>query len=597
MRLLAAEGRLEAGAAPRAPGCRDPPGRPRGRRPPARPPLRGGQRGARGGRGDRPRVLPRRPRPASEACDAGAGDRGARARRSAARIVSDAAAAAATRSRTRSCARPSTRSSRRRAARAAARPDRRRARGAPRRGPGDDLGELAHHFLEAAPAGDPRRPPTTPRTAAGQATEQLAYEDAVDLLRAGAGRAGARARLGARAAARDRARARARRRPAPRATTTRARRSRTPPRSPARSATREALRPRRVRCRRARRGGQLRPRDRRAGRGGARGRRGGGGEPALAAPARARLGVYWEDPAGQGRAAQRRGARDGAADRRRRGARAARSSAASSSPATTPRARGSGWPRQTRCSSSAARTGDLELELRAHAYRLRAYLELGDIAGVDRELAAFERARRPSCASPSTSGTCPLLQAHAGADRRALRGRRARSAARRSPPASARRSRSPSSSTRSRPRSGCALQGRDGRAPPMRSPRLADALPGDPGLALRARLDRRAGRETSSEAREEFERLAARRLRQPALRRSVGRSRSPCSPTPPPSSATPSAPPRLYELLAPYDGLNRRRRPGGVQLRAGRAASSACSRGRWAAPTRRRAPLTRPRSR
>jgi class 3 adenylate cyclase len=35
--------------------------------------------------------------------------------------------------------------------------------------------------------------------------------------------------------------------------------------------------------------------------------------------------------------------------------------------------------------------GDLELELRAHAYRLRDYLELGDIAAVDRELKAYDR--------------------------------------------------------------------------------------------------------------------------------------------------------------------------------------------------------------
>ncbi|HEX6116038.1 MAG TPA: AAA family ATPase [Solirubrobacterales bacterium] len=45
------------------------------------------------------------------------------------------------------------------------------------------------------------------------------------------------------------------------------------------------------------------------------------------------------------------------------------------------------------------RTGDLELEVRAYAYRVRAFLELGDIAGVDRELAAYEsladRLRQP----------------------------------------------------------------------------------------------------------------------------------------------------------------------------------------------------------
>jgi eukaryotic-like serine/threonine-protein kinase len=39
----------------------------------------------------------------------------------------------------------------------------------------------------------------------------------------------------------------------------------------------------------------------------------------------------------------------------------------------------------------AKRLGDLELELRAHVYRLRDYLELGDIPAVDRELAAYER--------------------------------------------------------------------------------------------------------------------------------------------------------------------------------------------------------------
>jgi predicted ATPase len=35
--------------------------------------------------------------------------------------------------------------------------------------------------------------------------------------------------------------------------------------------------------------------------------------------------------------------------------------------------------------------GDLELELRSHAYRLRDHLELGDIAAVDRELKAYDR--------------------------------------------------------------------------------------------------------------------------------------------------------------------------------------------------------------
>jgi eukaryotic-like serine/threonine-protein kinase len=39
----------------------------------------------------------------------------------------------------------------------------------------------------------------------------------------------------------------------------------------------------------------------------------------------------------------------------------------------------------------AKRLGDMELEMRAHVYRLRDHLELGDIAAVDRELVAFER--------------------------------------------------------------------------------------------------------------------------------------------------------------------------------------------------------------
>ncbi len=50
---------------------------------------------------------------------------------------------------------------------------------------GDDpsqLASLAHHYLEAAPSGDPLRAVEIARRAARQATEQLAHEDAVSLL-------------------------------------------------------------------------------------------------------------------------------------------------------------------------------------------------------------------------------------------------------------------------------------------------------------------------------------------------------------------------------------------------------------------------------
>ena len=55
------------------------------------------------------------------------------------------------------------------------------------------------------------------------------------------------------------------------------------------------------------------------------------------------------------------------------------------------RRRASDWRSPTRCSSWASATGDREAVLRGHAYRLWSYLELGDVAAVDRELAAYAR--------------------------------------------------------------------------------------------------------------------------------------------------------------------------------------------------------------
>jgi class 3 adenylate cyclase len=57
----------------------------------------------------------------------------------------------------------------------------------------------------------------------------------------------------------------------------------------------------------------------------------------------------------------------------------------------------------------AKRLGDLELELRAHVYRLRDYLELGDIRAVDRELAAYERLAR-ELRQPQFLWHIPLLR-------------------------------------------------------------------------------------------------------------------------------------------------------------------------------------------
>ena len=61
------------------------------------------------------------------------------------------------------------------------------------------------------------------------------------------------------------------------------------------------------------------------------------------------------------------------------------------------------------------RMGDLELEVRAHAYRFRGYLEIGDIAGADRELADYEtqsaRLRQPQHLwhAPLLRGTRALI--------------------------------------------------------------------------------------------------------------------------------------------------------------------------------------------
>ena len=49
-------------------------------------------------------------------------------------------------------------------------------------------------------------------------------------------------------------------------------------------------------------------------------------------------------------------------------------------------------------------TGDREAVLRGHAYRLWSYLELGDVAAVDRELTPTRGSPR-SCGCPSTPGT------------------------------------------------------------------------------------------------------------------------------------------------------------------------------------------------
>jgi class 3 adenylate cyclase/tetratricopeptide (TPR) repeat protein len=66
----------------------------------------------------------------------------------------------------------------------------------------------------------------------------------------------------------------------------------------------------------------------------------------------------------------------------------------------------------------AKQAGDLELELRAHVYRLMDYLELGDIGAVDRERAAFERLAK-ELRQPRHLWHVPLL----GAMRALLEGR------------------------------------------------------------------------------------------------------------------------------------------------------------------------------
>ena len=78
--------------------------------------------------------------------------------------------------------------------------------------------------------------------------------------------------------------------------------------------------------------------------------------------------------------------------------------------------------RAASCTTSAKRMGDRELEVRAHVYRLSAWLQLGDIRGVDADLAAVERlATRAAPAAVALER--PPAAGDAGADRRSLRRR------------------------------------------------------------------------------------------------------------------------------------------------------------------------------
>ena len=271
---------------------------------------------------------------------------------------------------------------------------------------GDDramLSALAHQFLEAAPAGDPLRAAEYARLGGGAGDQPARPRGRGRAARAGPGRAGARARLGTRAAARDRTRAGRGADPRlpvrRRARDARGRRSDRP-----RARRRRGLRPRRVRCRGALRSRQLRPRDRRARRGGARGRRGGGGEPALAAPVGARRGVLLGGPGGQGRAAQRRGARAGPEDRRRRGDRERARPPPVRRRQQTRRARGSASPRPTRSSRSAAAPATSSSRS-APTRTASAPSSSSATSPASTASSPPTRASPPGCASPSTSGT------------------------------------------------------------------------------------------------------------------------------------------------------------------------------------------------
>ncbi len=68
----------------------------------------------------------------------------------------------------------------------------------------------------------------------------------------------------------------------------------------------------------------------------------------------------------------------------------------------------------------AKRLGDRELELRAHVYRLRDRLELGEIGEVDADLAAYERLAN-ELRQPTHLWHVPVAEGDAGADRRSLR--------------------------------------------------------------------------------------------------------------------------------------------------------------------------------
>ena len=115
---------------------------------------------------------------------------------------------------------------------------------------------------------------------------------------------------------------------------------------------------------------------------------------------------------------------------------------------TGPDAPRSGWRSPTRCSSWASARGDREAVVRGHAYRLWDLLELGDVAGVDRELTPTRGWRR-SCACRSTSGT-PSRCAGCGPCSTATSRRPSGSPRRRGGRATAPSSRSRSSTTASR---------------------------------------------------------------------------------------------------------------------------------------------------
>ena len=222
--------------------------------------------------------------------------------------------------------------------------------------------------------------------------------------------------------------------------------------------------------------------------------------------------------------------------------------------------------------------GDIELELRAHLYRLRDRLELGDVRGVDADLVAIERlvgeVRQPQYAwqPPLLRAMRALLDGHFDEAERlaeeALAG--------------GRRAQEPVSAQFYATQIGLLRRLRRSAEDDAQLDDLVSNSPASPSATRRFRRGaaRSRRRWPSSVARARRERPSTRSRRATSrTSRSTpsGRSRSPCSPRRPRSSATPSA--RSGSMSACFPTTGSSWSPGGRRRSTVRSPDrSACSR-------------------